>query len=142
MKRAYELLLILYPRAYRAQFAEEMGQVYAAAAAERREQGRASYVGFALSEITGLIAGAARAWLAPQRAAQLAAAKYRHWPREVAEAQQRVDANIAGMVDAIANHQFEKARAFSNLEREARANLHAARDKYGLDDSPEQLQCS
>jgi hypothetical protein len=142
MKRAYELLLILYPRAHRAEFSDEMRQVFEAAAAERRGQGRAAYLGFAWSEILGLIAGAARAWLTPQRAAQLAAAKYRHLPREVAEAQQRVDDNIAGMVQAIANHQFEKARAFSNLEREARANLHTVREKYGIDDSPEQLQCS
>ena len=142
MKRAYELLLTFYPRAHRAEFSEEMRQVFEAAAAERREQGRASYLGFALSEIAGLIAGAAQAWLTPERAAQLAAAKYRHLPREVAEAQQRVDDNIAGRVHAIANHQFEKARAFSNLEREARANLHAVREKYGIDDSPGEYQCS
>lgn len=133
MKRAYELLLILYPRAHRAEFAEEMKQVFEAAAAERRGQGRAAYLGFAVAEIVGLIAGAARAWLTPERAAQLAAARYRHLPREVAEAQQRVDENIAGMVHAIANHQFEKARAFSNLEREARANLGRVRERYGME---------
>lgn len=133
MKRAYELLLILYPRAHRAEFSDEMRQVFEAAAVERREQGRAAYAGFALSEILGLVVGAARAWLTPERAAQLAAAKYRHLPREVAEAQQRVDENIAGMVHAIANHQFEKARAFSNLEREARANLRVVRERYGME---------
>ena len=133
MKRAYELLLILYPRAHRAEFSEEMRQVFEAAATERREQRGAAYLGFALSEMTGLIAGAARAWLAPERAAQLAAAKYRHLPREVAEAQQRVDESIAGMVHAIASHQFEKARAFSNLEREERANLRMARERYGME---------
>ncbi len=142
MKRAYELLLILYPRAHRAEFSDEMRQVFDAVAAERREQGRAAYLGFVWSEIMGLIAGAARAWLTPERAAQLAASRYRHLPPEVAEAQQRVDDNIAGMVHAIANHQFEKARELSNLEREARANLHAVREKYGLEDGPEQFQCS
>jgi hypothetical protein len=133
MKRLYELFLILYPRAHRAEFSAEMRQVFEAAAAERREQGRASYLRFASSELAGLVAGAARAWLAPERAAQLAAAKYRHLPREVAEAQQRVDDNIAGMVHAIANHQFEKARVFSNLEREARANLRMVQERYGME---------
>jgi len=133
MKRAYELLLILYPRAHRDQFAEEMKQVFEAAAGERRGQGSASYARFALSEIIGLMAGAARAWLAPEHAARLAAARYLHLPREVAAAQQRVDASIAGMVDAIANHQFEKAREFSNLEREARANLRMAQERYGME---------
>lgn len=133
MKRAYELLLILYPRAHRAEFSDEMRQVFEAAAAERREQGRAAYLGFASAEILGLIVGAARAWLTPERAAQLAAAKYRHLPREVAEAQQRVDENIAGMVHAIANHQFEKARTFSNQEREARANLRTVQGRYGME---------
>ena len=133
MKRAYELLLILYPRGHRAEFSDEMRQVFEAAAAERRGQGRAAYLGFVLSEMRGLISGAARAWLTPERAAQLAAAKYRHLPREVAEAQQCVDDNIAGMVHAIANHQFEKAREFSNREREARANLHIVRERYGME---------
>lgn len=133
MKRAYELLLILYPRAHRLEFSEEMRQVFEAAAAERREQGRAAYLGFALAELGGLIGGAARAWLTSERAAQLAAAKYRHLPREVAEAQQRVDENIAGMVHAIANHQFERARTYSNLEREARTNLRAVQERYGME---------
>jgi hypothetical protein len=47
------------------------------------------------------------------------------------EAQQRVDANIAAMVHAIANHQFERARALSNQEREARERLRMLRQKYG-----------
>jgi hypothetical protein len=47
------------------------------------------------------------------------------------EAQERVDANIAAMVHAIANHQFERARQLSNQEREARENLRLMREKYG-----------
>jgi len=133
MKRSYELLLILYPRAHRAEFSGEMRQVFEAAAAEHREQGRAAYAGFLLSELIGLMAGAARAWVTPQRAAQAAAARYRHLPQEVADAQQRVDDNIIGMVHPIANHQFEKARTFSNLEREARANLRMVQERYGME---------
>jgi hypothetical protein len=52
-------------------------------------------------------------------------------PQELVEAQERVDANIAAMVHAIANHQFERARQLSNQEREARENLRLMREKYG-----------
>ena len=133
MKRAYRWCLWLYPREYRERFGEEMTEVFEAAAAERRAEGRAAYAGFALSEIIGLIAGAARARVAPQQAGDLVAAKYRNLPREVAEAQQRVDDSIAGMVHAIAHHQFEKARDFSNLEHRARTNLRVVRERYGME---------
>ena len=52
-------------------------------------------------------------------------------PQELAEAQQRVDANVAAMVHAIANHQFEKARVLANQEREAREKLRLLREKFG-----------
>ena len=48
-------------------------------------------------------------------------------PQELVEAQQRVDANVAAMVHAIANHQFEKARVLADQEREARENLRLLR---------------
>jgi hypothetical protein len=48
------------------------------------------------------------------------------------DAQQRVDANIAAMVHAIANHQFERARVHSDQERYARENLCLLREKYGV----------
>jgi hypothetical protein len=78
-----------------------------------------------------LIAGAAEAWLAAQPAAEVRTARTSYLPQELLDAQQRVDANIAAMVHAIANHQFERARALSNQEREARENLRALREKYG-----------
>jgi hypothetical protein len=53
-------------------------------------------------------------------------------PQDVIDAQQRVDSNIAGMVYAIANHQFERARVHSNQERQARERLRILREKYGL----------
>ncbi len=131
MKRAYRFCLILYPRGYRDQFAEEMTHVFDEAAADRRAEGWTGYFRFAFSEVAGLLTGAAWAWLAPERAAEAAAARYPHLPGELAEAQQRVDDSIAGMVHAIANHQFERARALSDQERVARANLRAVREKYG-----------
>jgi ATP-dependent Clp protease ATP-binding subunit ClpC len=39
------------------------------------------------------------------------------------------------MDSAIANHEFEKARFYSDEERKERENLRALRDKYHLDDS-------
>lgn len=131
MKRAFQFCLILYPREHRDKFAEEMTHVFEQAAADRRAEGWVPYFRFTFSELSGLLIGAARAWLAPERAAQAAALKYSHLPRELAEAQRRVDDNIAAMVHAIANHQFERARQLSDEERIARANLNAIRDKYG-----------
>ena len=131
MKRAYRFCLILYPRAHRDQFAEEMSQVFDEASADRRAEGWTVYFRFAFSEIAGLVTGAAWAWVAPERAAQAAALRYSHLPRELADAQQRVDDSLAGMVHAIANHQFERARTLSDQERIARERLRVVRDKYG-----------
>ena len=39
------------------------------------------------------------------------------------------------MENAIANHEFEKARFYSDEERKERENLRALRDKYHLDES-------
>lgn len=131
MKRTYKFLLLLYPRGHRDQFADEMTGVFEEAAAERRAEGWTWYVRFTCAEMSGLIAGAANAWMAPKPAAPPVAASSSYLPRELMEAQQRVDANIAAMVHAIANHQFERARALSNQEREARERLRVLREKYG-----------
>jgi len=127
MKRAYRFLLLLYPREHRDRFAGEMIRVFEEASGERRARGRAWFVRFAFAEIHGLIAGAADAWFdrgdAPSAPEQVL-------PGDLAEAQRLVDMNIAGMVHAIANHQFEKARVFSYQERQAREKLRMLRQKY------------
>jgi hypothetical protein len=132
MRRAYRFCLLLYPRQHRDQFAEEMVSVFEEARNERHYQGWAWYFRFAFAEFNGLIAGAAGAWLDQPREAPVPAQNpARGWmPRELAEAQERVDANIAAMVHAIANHQFERARVLANQEREARENLRVLREKY------------
>jgi hypothetical protein len=132
MRRAYRFCLLLYPRQHRDQFAEEMLSVFEEARNERHYQGWAWYIRFAFAEFNGLIAGAAGAWLDQPREAPVPAQNPAHgWmPRELAEAQERVDANIAAMVHAIANHQFERARVLANQEREARENLRVLREKY------------
>jgi len=131
MRRAYRFCLLLYPRRHRDQFAEEMLSVFDEASAEGREHRRTWYVRFAFAEVGGLVAGAAQAWLEPQRPVETPTARSSYLPQELIEAQRRVDANIAGMVQAIANHQFERARVLSSQEREARENLRVLREKFG-----------
>jgi hypothetical protein len=132
MRRAYRFCLLLYPRQRRDQFAEEMLGVFDEAFAERRAQGWAWSVRFAFAEFTGLVAGAAEAWLGAKPAAEVRTAASSNLPPELAEAQQRVDANIAGMVHAIAHHQFERARNHSDAERRDRECLRVLREKYGM----------
>jgi hypothetical protein len=132
MRRAYRFCLLLYPRQHRDQFAEEMLDVFDEASAERREPGWTWSVRFAFAEVAGLVAGAAEAWLSPKPAQEVRPTPYSNLPHELFEAQQRVDANIAGMVHAIANHQFEKARDHSDAERRARESVRVLREKYGM----------
>jgi hypothetical protein len=133
MKWGYRFLLLLYPRGHRDQFAEEMLSVFEEARNERHYQGWAWYIRFAFAEMTGLIGGAAGAWLDQRHGVPVPAqSSGRGWmPQELVEAQERVDANIAAMVHAIANHQFERARVLAHQEREARENLRLLREKYG-----------
>jgi len=131
MRGAYRFCILLYPRQHRDQFAEEMLGVFDEAFGERRERRWTWSVRFAFAEITGLLAGAAEAWLAAKPAAEVQTAPCSNLPQELIEVQQRVDANIAGMVHAIANHQFEWARIHSDAERRARESLRVLREKHG-----------
>ena len=133
MRRAYRFMLLLYPRGHRDQFAEEMLNVFEESFAERHEHPWSWSVRFAFSEVTSLFAGAASAWLVRRPTAEVPLASG-SLPQELLEAQQQVDLNIAGMVHAIANHQFERARVHSNQERQARENLRILREKYGIRD--------
>jgi hypothetical protein len=130
MKQAYQFMLLLYPRGYRDQFAGEMTRVFEESFAERREHRWTWSVRFAFAEMAGLIGGAAQAWIDHSSAPEIPAASCS--PNDLMEAQQRVDLNIAGMVHAIANHQFERARVFSDQERRAREQLRVLREKYGI----------
>ncbi|HET9087265.1 MAG TPA: ATP-dependent Clp protease ATP-binding subunit, partial [Acidobacteriaceae bacterium] len=56
-------------------------------------------------------------------------------PEEITEIQKRIKFIVHRMENAIANHEFEKARFYSDEERKERENLRALRDKYHLDDS-------
>jgi hypothetical protein len=152
LKRAYESLLRLYPRDYRARFAAEMSSAFDEAALERSRQGRISYARFASTELAGLAMGAAVEWIAklttdasvrgrslPDRLLMRppGVSWETHYsgaflPADVSEAQERTDVLVQRMVRAISHHDFEGARRYSNEEREARESLLALREKHGL----------
>ncbi|MGD0857958.1 MAG: Clp protease N-terminal domain-containing protein [Terracidiphilus sp.] len=56
-------------------------------------------------------------------------------PEEVAEVQKRIKFIVHRMDSAISNHEFEKAKFYSDEERKERENLRILREKYHLDDS-------
>jgi ATP-dependent Clp protease ATP-binding subunit ClpC len=56
-------------------------------------------------------------------------------PEEVAEVKKRIKFIFHRMGDAIANHEFEKARFYSEEERKERENLRLLREKHPLDHS-------
>ena len=64
MRPAYWMLLQLYPRDHRLQFADEMLAVFMQAAEEQRAQGRRAYARFLMRECAGLLSGVWREGLA------------------------------------------------------------------------------
>jgi hypothetical protein len=139
INQIFRILLGLYPAQHQVLFNAEMTTVFEAALAERRRQSGAAWVRFVISEFAGLIAGAISAWTArlfrtagPVVATAGASVSPIGLPNDVVEAQQRVDALVSGMVDAIAHHQFEKARLYSGQERDARKQLREIRRRRGL----------
>src|ERR1700709_1827842 len=56
-------------------------------------------------------------------------------PADLADIQKRIKFIVHRMENAIPNHEFEKARFYSDEERKERDNLRALREKYHLDDS-------
>jgi hypothetical protein len=130
MRRAYRFFLFLYPREHREHFAEEMAGVFDALCDEKH--GRGWHIRFAFREFAGMIGGAAGAWLDRQSQQVMDIPISSSEPRDLAEAQQRVQSSVAAMIHAIATHQFERARRFSDEERAARCLLQALRAKYGI----------
>ena len=57
-------------------------------------------------------------------------------PKEVVEVQKRIRFIAKRIEDAIAHSEFEKARFFSQEERNERDNLNQLREKYKLDNNP------
>ena len=57
-------------------------------------------------------------------------------PDEIVEVQKRIKFIVHRMEGAIQNHEFEKARFYSNEERKERENLRQLRTTHKLDESP------
>jgi len=56
-------------------------------------------------------------------------------PEEITDVQKRIKFIVHRMENAIANHEFEKARFYSDEERKERENLRVMREKHHLDES-------
>ena len=56
-------------------------------------------------------------------------------PEEISDIQKRIKFIVHRMENAIAQHEFEKARFYSDEERKERENLRDLREKYNLDDT-------
>jgi hypothetical protein len=56
--------------------------------------------------------------------------------QELAQIQKRIDFITEGMERAIANHEFEKARFFSDEERKERENLRLLCEQFNLEEPP------
>src|ERR1035441_9636738 len=56
-------------------------------------------------------------------------------PEEITEVQKRIKFIVHRMDSAIANHEFEKARFYSDEERKERENLRVVRERLKLDDT-------
>jgi hypothetical protein len=140
MKRIYGAFLGLYPREYRDLFGPEVVNVFAQAAREHRARGWHVWVWFLVTELSGAVTSAARHWIdrfaarrhapVPEVASTARSALF----GPLREAQSRVDLNLKRMTHAIANHDFEGARAYSFEERKAREDLRRLRDRFGFDD--------
>jgi hypothetical protein len=55
---------------------------------------------------------------------------------KLAQIQKRIDLIVDGMERAIANHQFEKARFYSDEERKERENLRLLSEQFNLEEPP------
>jgi ATP-dependent Clp protease ATP-binding subunit ClpC len=55
-------------------------------------------------------------------------------PEEMVNAQTRIKSAILRMQDAIADHEFDKARSYSEEERREREQLQRLREKYSVDE--------
>jgi hypothetical protein len=156
MKRAYKILLQLYPRDFRAMFATEMSNTFEEASVERRRRGLGTYVRFALAELMALTMGAGIEWIAklttdssvrgrslPDRLLMRPpgvsfdahyAGAFLSAPEELSKAQERTELLVKRIVQAISHHDFTGARRYSDEERQARKHLRLLRQKYQIHD--------
>ena len=118
--KAFKVLLELYPANFRATFGAEMSVVFEQALAQQGKRGRWWLVRFAVREIAGLVAGAAR-----ERGLHGAAGQCDDlpFPSDIAGAERYIEAVGRRIVHAIAHHDFAGARYYDLQDRKARALL-------------------
>jgi len=73
-------------------------------------------------------------WLLDEAAARVRV-KVSVRPDEILAAEVRIKSIVRRMENAIANHEFEKARSYSDEERKERENLRQLKEKYHIDDT-------
>jgi hypothetical protein len=141
MRRAYEAMLLLYPRDYARLFADEMLAVFDQGAVEQSKRGRWALLRFAVNEMKDLLVGAGAEWISKLSNSSAYMYEYGGANQRVAgdegvdnlsAAQERVDLILRRMEYAIAHHQFQKARWYSDLEQIERAKLRAMQERYGV----------
>jgi hypothetical protein len=136
IKRVYQTLLQLYPADYKALFAAEMLNTFVKADEECRAKGRLRFMRFVFAEMMGLLAGAVTEWaleLSTGRSIRdrLSNPSVGGRQDDIAEAEKRIETMIGNMVHAIANHDFPKARFYSDQERAARDHLWRLQNGHG-----------
>jgi hypothetical protein len=119
LRKAYSILLRLYPHHFRTQFGGEMIQVFEQAIVEQRKGSRLDLVVFLVREMLGLLAAAAGARLRQGRKE----AAEPVFPSDIAGAEKYVVIMSQQVIGAIANHDFPKARLYDQQDRRARALL-------------------
>ena len=129
VQQAYRTLLQLYPADYKLVFREEMLSTFVKAAENRRAQGGLAFVQFAVAELMGLATGAAAEWIS--KLTTDPAVRARCMQTDVAQAERRMEVIIGHMVHAIANHDFPKARLYSDQERALREQLRLINETQG-----------
>lgn len=127
LRKAYSMLLGLYPMEFQVQFGGEMLTVFQQASAEHRESGYGHLLLFALREMAGLFAGAARARAADARASGGCADL--PFPSDIGSAEKYVELVSRRLIRAISSHDFPKARFYDVQDRRARALLARLREQ-------------
>jgi hypothetical protein len=154
LAKIYKLLLHLYPAAYKTLFADEMVHVFEEARRGLPERSLSALVRFTAAEFTSVITGAAVEWSArvtsfgsrcmPGHVLDAVSEDQRgpsDQPFDVRIAQDRVTFLLRRMEFAIANHQFQNARLYSEEERKAREHLRLVKSRYETGDTESQLPC-
>ncbi len=119
VQKIYSMLLSLYPPAFRAQFGDEMVQVFLQAASEHRSRPL-----FIVREMLGLVTGAAREWAANREAV---VEDITALPSDIAGVEKYRQIVSQRLIHAIANHDFAGARLYDEQDRKARQLLDRLR---------------